>query len=188
VLTLPLLEGLDGKEKMSKSLGNTVGITDAPEEMFGKLMSISDDLMWRYYELLSSVETADLERLRLAVSEGRAHPMRAKEDLAREMVTRFHDAGKAAEAEAQFMKVHRNREAPERIETTRIEGPLPLFKLLANAGLAKSSSEARRLVAQGAVKLDGAVQTDPEAMVEVGGREGVLVQVGKRRFRRVVAP
>ncbi len=190
VLTGPILEGLDARldpatgeiagDKMSKSLGNTVGVAEPPEEQFGKLMSVTDDLMWRYYELLSSRSRAEVAALR------RGHPRDAKAALAREIVARFHGAAAAARAEEQFEKVFRARETPDEVDEREFAlggaAALPLANLLADAGLAASRSEARRLVQQGGVTVDGEKVQDPQAGL---GRGEHLVKVGKRRFVRL---
>jgi len=185
VLTMPLLEGLDGVNKMSKSLGNSVGITEPPEEMFGKLMSISDELMWRYYDLLSFRSVLELQRLRREVQEGR-NPRDVKVMLAREIVARFHGEESAERAHRRFEEVHRGRAVPDDIPLQRltIDGEsLGIAHLLKRAGLVQSTSEAFRLVDQGAVRLDGERVSDRALAVDVGGAH--VLQVGKRRFARV---
>ena len=181
ILTMPLLEGLDGVEKMSKSKNNYVGITEKPNEMFGKLMSISDDLMWRYFELLSFRSIPEIQFLRQEVSEGR-NPRDAKVMLAQEIVTRFHSAKAAGDALTDFE--HRARGGvPEEIAGVALSGaPLTIGQLLKQAGLVPSTSEALRNVEQGGVKIDGVVIGD-KALKLPAGR--YLVQVGKRRFARV---
>ena len=188
VMTLPLLEGLDGVEKMSKSLGNYVAVEDPPEEMFGKLMSVSDALMWRYWMLLTDVPPADIEARRAAVRRGERHPMDVKFELARVITTEFHGADATAAAEQRFRAVHQRREAPDAIEEVRLAesaAPLLLARVLVLAGLAPSNSEARRLILQGGVKVDGTVVRDPLATVAAKAGSTLLVQVGKRRFARV---
>jgi tyrosyl-tRNA synthetase len=186
VITLPLLEGLDGVQKMSKSLGNYVGIDEPAKEMFGKLMSISDELMLRYYELLTDITPGGLAGLKADLASGAKHPRQVKEDLAKEIVARYHSRA-AAEHEAQeFIRVLRERELPEEIEevTVKAGGPtLWLPKVMAEAGLAASTSEARRLVTQGGVQVDGEKVTD--AGLEVAAGKTYLLKVGKRRFKRV---
>ncbi len=185
VLTLPLLEGLDGVNKMSKSLGNYVGITEPPEEMFGKLMSISDELMWRYFDLLSFRPVQELERLRREVSEGR-NPRDVKVMLAREIVARFHGEASAEHAHGRFEEVHRSRAVPDDLPLQRLaieSGSLGIAHLLKRAGLVQSTSEAFRLVNQGAVRLDGERVSDRALVVGVGAPH--VLQVGKRRFARV---
>jgi tyrosyl-tRNA synthetase len=185
VVTMPLLEGLDGISKMSKSLGNYVGITDPPEEMFGKLMSISDDLMWRYFDLLSFRAIAEIERLRGEVREGR-NPRDVKVILAYEIIARFHDAASAERAHRRFDEVHRNRGAPDDLPLQKlaIEGAsLGIGHLLKSAGLVSSTSEAFRLIEQGAVRIDGERVCDRTRSIALG--EPHVYQVGKRRFARV---
>jgi tyrosyl-tRNA synthetase len=189
VMTLPLLEGLDGVEKMSKSLGNYVGVEDPPEEMFGKLMSISDQLMWKYWTLLTDLEPAGVAALQRAVTGGERHPMDVKFELARTITSDFHDLPAAKAAEAHFRALHQRREVPEEITELRlpsVEPTIVLAKLLAGAKLAGSNADARRLVEQGGVKLDGEVVRDP--LTVLAGTPGAtyLLQVGKRRFARVI--
>ncbi|HET7753912.1 MAG TPA: tyrosine--tRNA ligase [Anaeromyxobacteraceae bacterium] len=194
VLTGPILEGLDAKldpatgriagDKMSKSLGNYVGVAEAPEEQFGKLMSVSDELMWRYYELLSARSTGEIAALRAG------HPRAAKVALAKELVTRFHGAEAADRAEEQFEKVFRAKDVPDEVDERAIalEGApsLPLARLLADAKVVASNSEARRLVAQGGVSVNGERFADPQGALGAGEW---LVKVGKRRFVRFkIAP
>jgi tyrosyl-tRNA synthetase len=185
VLTMPLLEGLDGVQKMSKSLGNYVGIDEPPGEMFGKLMSISDDLMWRYFELLSFRASSEIEALRSAVAGGR-NPMEVKFELASELVARFHDKAAAERAHADFIARYRHRETPEDLELAVITTTTPMLgivQLLARSGLVDSTSEARRLIGQGGVSSDGVRISDPMAQIPVGSES--VYKVGKRRFKRV---
>jgi tyrosyl-tRNA synthetase len=188
VMTLPLLEGLDGTEKMSKSLGNYVAVEDPPGEMFGKLMSISDDLMWKYWLLLTDREAADIDRLRAATAAGESHPMDVKKELARTIVTEFHSEQDAVEAQQEFERVFSSRDLPSDIPVVAVAvvaETMLLSKLLVEAGLASSNSEARRLMEQGGVRVDGEAVRDPKAEVATGGSEPLLVQVGKRRFARI---
>ena len=185
ILTMPLLEGLDGVNKMSKSLGNTIGITDPPAEMFGKLMSISDDLMWRYLELLSFASSQQIAGWRGEVAQGR-NPRDVKVALAQEMVTRFHDRPAAEKALAQFEAMFRQGEIPANIPEVELRAPpggLPIAQLLKQASLVTSTSEALRLIAQGGVRLDGAKVADKALLIAIG--TVVVVQVGKRKFARV---
>jgi tyrosyl-tRNA synthetase len=185
VITMPLLEGLNGVNKMSKSLGNYVGITDPPGEMFGKLMSISDDLMWRYFELLSFRTAADLALLRRQVIEG-LNPRDAKFELARELVARFHGAEAGEEAQADFVRRFRDRGLPADMETAELRVPvggLVITHLLRQAQLVSSNAEAVRMIEQGAVRIDGERVTSRD-LVLVPNVE-LVVQVGKRRFKRV---
>jgi tyrosyl-tRNA synthetase len=185
VLTMPILEGLDGVQKMSKSLDNYVGINESPAEMYGKLMSISDVLMWRYFELLSFKSSAELDSLRKAVAEGR-NPRDVKAELASEVVARFHSPSAARMAEEEFVGRFRRGDLPEDVPeltlTTDGDG-LPLAILLRDAGLTRSSSEALRLIAQGAVRIDGVRISDKARDVRCGTT--AIYQVGKRRFARV---
>jgi tyrosyl-tRNA synthetase len=185
VITMPLLEGLDGVNKMSKSLGNYVAIADPPETMFGKLMSISDELMWRYFELLSFRPLAELESLRRGVAEGR-NPRDVKFELCAELVARFHDAAAAAEAQARFIARHRERALPTDLALQRIEvdGPAArLAQLLKEAGLVASNSEAHRKIDEGAVRIDGNRVGDRGLMIPAGAEH--VFQVGPRRFARL---
>jgi len=187
VVMMPLLEGLDGINKMSKSLNNYVGITETPKEIFGKIMSISDELMLRYYELVSDVGLDALRRVKDGVTgkEGGAHPMESKKALAREIVTRFHDAEQAAAAEAAFSHQFGQKEVPEDIPVCQVQSAEPIWicKLLADADLVKSNGEARRLLKQGAVKIEGEKVSDPDMELSPGA--DCVLQVGKRRFVRI---
>jgi tyrosyl-tRNA synthetase len=187
VMTTPLLEGLDGVEKMSKSLGNYVGVAEAPGEMFGKLMSISDELMWRYYLLLTDVGEVEIQELQRHVATGRLHPKQAKVDLASRIVADFHsaDAAKAAATafEARFSRGELNSENLPEIRVTAVGGTLSIAKLIAVAGLAASTSEASRKVEQGGVKVDRAKVSDPRA--KVGGERSLILEVGRRAVRVV---
>ena len=185
VLTMPLLEGLDGVQKMSKSLDNYVGIDEPANEMFGKIMSISDDLMWRYFELVSFRSARDINGLKGEVDGGR-NPRDVKFELATEIVTRFHDAAAAEEALAEFRNRFSKGALPAEIPECSIDNSgqdLALVSVLKQAGLTKSMSEGRRLIAQSAVKVDGVRIEDVDSELS-SGRE-VVVQVGKRRIARV---
>jgi len=185
VLTMPLLEGLDGVNKMSKSLGNYIGITDPPEQMFGKLMSISDDLMWRYFDLLSFRPNAELLRLREAVGAGR-NPRDVKFELGMELVDRFHGAGTGARARDEFIARFQQGALPEDLaEVSLSAGPagLGIAHVLKGAGLVPSTSEAFRQLKQGAVKVDGGRVEDASLVFAVGAAH--VFQVGKRRLARV---
>jgi tyrosyl-tRNA synthetase len=189
-MTLPLLEGLDGVEKMSKSLGNYVAVEDPPEEMFGKVMSVSDELMWRYWTLLTDQPPSEIDIRKRRVASGERHPMEVKFELARTITTDFHNAAAAHTAEEHFRTVHQRRERPDDIEKITIVAssePRLLAKILLEAGLAPSNGEARRLLQQGAVKIDGEPQRDPFASLTVDSGRSYLVQVGKRRFARLIA-
>jgi tyrosyl-tRNA synthetase len=185
VLTMPLLEGLDGVEKMSKSKGNYIGITDAPGEMFGKIMSISDDLMWRYFELLSFRTLDDIEELEKRVAEG-MNPRDAKFELALELVERFHDAKAAEAAKEEFISRFREGAMPDEMPEISLEskdGRLGIAHLLRGAGLVSSTSEAFRMIKQGAVRIDGVKVEDRGLEIDAGSTN--IYQVGKRKFSRV---
>jgi tyrosyl-tRNA synthetase len=182
ILTMPLLEGLDGVEKMSKSKNNYVGITEPAGEMFGKLMSISDTLMWRYFELLSFRPMAEVERLRAECESGR-NPRDAKVMLAQEVVERFHSRAAAEHALAEFEARFRAGALPEDMPEVALSGaPLGIAQLLRQAGLVPSASEATRNIEQGGVRVDGSRVEDKGLKLEAGT---YVVQVGKRRFARV---
>ena len=185
VLTMPLLEGLDGVNKMSKSLGNYVGITDTPTEMFGKLMSASDELMWRYLELLSFESMAIIAQWKKEVGEGR-NPRDIKVLLAQEIVTRFHTRHAAEEALAEFEARFRQGVLPQdmpEITVVSQNGVIGIAQLLKQAGLVDSTSDALRMMDQGAVKLDGERVSDKSLQIKAGAV--VVAQVGKRKFGRV---
>ena len=185
ILTLPLLEGLDGTAKMSKSLGNYVGITDAADEMFGKLMSISDELMWRYIDLLSFEPADHIARWKREAAEGR-NPREIKVHFAKELVARFHNDFAANQAEKSFNARFRSGELPENMPEFNVASArdrLPLAQVLKECGLVVSTSEALRLLDQGGIRVDGEKVTDRNRTVAKGST--VVVQVGKRRFARV---
>ena len=185
VMTVPILEGTDGVNKMSKSLGNYIGIKEPPEEQFGKLMSISDTLMWRYFELLSRRDIQTIARWQREVQDG-LNPRDVKLDLAEELVARFHGVEAGRRAREAFLARFSRGEMPDDIPETELSVPsghLALPQLLKETGLAKSTSEAIRLIRQGGVRLDGARVDDPDVALNKGATP--LVQVGKRRFLRV---
>jgi len=185
ILTLPLLEGLDGVNKMSKSMDNYVGITEPPAEMFGKLMSISDDLMWRYYDLVSLRAAEDIARLKRECAEGR-NPREAKVALAQEIVARFHSRRAAEEALAQFDARFRQGAIPDEMPEVTVHtngAGMPIAQLAKQAGIVDSTSEALRLIQQHGLRLDGEVVSD-KALAVLAGRT-VIIQAGKRRFARV---
>jgi tyrosyl-tRNA synthetase len=186
VITLPILEGLDGVQKMSKSLGNYIGITEPPEEMFGKLMSISDELMWRYFELLSFRPMSEVEAWRRAAAQGE-NPRDIKFRLAEELVTRFHDASSAQRAKSGFIARFQKGAMPDEMPHLSLPahegGGLPVANLLKGADLVRSTSEAMRMIGQGAVRVDGE-RIDDRALTIQSGTTHVY-QVGKRRFARV---
>ena len=183
IVTLPLLEGTDGVQKMSKSLGNAIGIADHPNETYGKIMSISDTLMNKYYELLSTRDSAQLQ----AIQQGEVHPMDAKKQLATELITRFHDAVAAESAAADFAQRFQRRELPSDMQEFAWAGHEPevwICHLLREAGLTKSTSEARRMVQQGAVRVDTERIENADLKIQAQGEK--VVQVGRRRIMRVI--
>ncbi|WP_124949895.1 tyrosine--tRNA ligase [Sulfuriferula thiophila] len=186
ILTMPLLEGTDGINKMSKSLGNYIGITDAPGEIFGKIMSISDGLMWRYIELLSSASLATIAEWKAAVAAG-TNPRDIKVRFAQEIISRFHNAVAAKQALVDFESRFRQGGIPDDIETVTLEsvnGGLPIAQVLKQAGLTTSTSDALRMIEQGGVKLGGDKVSD-KALVLTAGSE-IVLQVGKRKYAKVV--
>jgi tyrosyl-tRNA synthetase len=188
-MTLPLLEGLDGVEKMSKSLDNYIALRDEPRDMYGKVMSISDDLMLRYYELCTDITSSEIAALRRDLEAGHRHPRDAKAELARRIVTDFHGAAAASVAEVHFEKVHRARQAPDAIEEVRLPAsgaPITLPRALVACRLAASVSEARRLIEQGGVSVDGIRVSSVTAALTAGSSGSHLLQVGKRHFRRLI--
>ncbi len=185
ILTMPILEGLDGVQKMSKSLNNYIGINDAPDDMFGKVMSISDELMWRYFELLSFRPMSEIEGFKQQIAEG-TNPRDIKFLLAEELITRFHDAAAAKKAQesfiARFQKGAMPDEMPE-LTITAAGGAIPLINLLREAGLVASTSEAMRMIDQGAVRIDGERVEDKKLEIASGSQQ--VYQVGKRKFARI---
>ncbi len=188
VMTVPLLEGLDGVEKMSKSLGNYVGVDDPPNEMFGKLMSVSDEMMWKYWLLLTDRTEEEIEALRAEVSAGKRHPMEVKKELARTITGELHSPEAARAAQAEFEKVFSRKERPTEIPEVELASPgggILLSKLLVAAELAASNSEARRLIQQGGVSVDGERCADARTELDASPGRSYLVRAGKRRFARV---
>jgi tyrosyl-tRNA synthetase len=181
VLTTPLLEGLDGVEKMSKSLGNYIGVTEPPEEMFGKVMSVSDALMWKYYELLTDMSVSEIETLK-----AKGEPMQAKMSLARRIVADFHSKSAAEEASRHFDSVIRKKEMPDEIPEKAVPaGAYSLSALLVSSGLASSRTEAKRLIEQAAVSIDGRRAAADETL-NLTASGGLVLKVGKRKFVRIV--
>ncbi|GBE37868.1 MAG TPA: tyrosine--tRNA ligase [Nitrospirae bacterium] len=186
VIMIPLLEGTDGVNKMSKSLGNYIGITETPKDMFGKIMSISDELMLRYYELLSRMSLDELKALQNGIEDGSIHPKKAKQDLAQEIVERYHGKESAVKARDEFEHIFREKGLPDEIPVFKLRGEddkkwLP--RIIKDNGLAKSTSEAMRLIRQGGVSIDGKKWDDPGK--DLPGKE-FLLKVGKRKFLKVV--
>jgi len=185
VLTVPILEGLDGKNKMSKSLDNYVGIDEEPNEMFGKIMSISDDLMWRWFDLLSFKSTDEINNLKTEKNDGR-NPRDIKIELAKELVSRFHDLKSADLAETNFVNQFQKKNMPDDIEEVSFaisESSIPLANLLKDCGMTSSSSEAMRMIKQGAVRIDEKKITDTKHLVSSG--TSAIYQVGKRKFKKI---
>lgn len=183
-LTLPILLGTDGYQRMGQSRGNYIGVDEPPEEMYGKVMSIPDHAMRNYFDLLSSFEPAQIADIERRIASGDLHPRDAKMMLARDIVTIYHDAEAAARAEAHFRRVFQERELPEAMPTHQLAKPQNIVDLLAELGLAKSKSEARRLIAQGGVRLGGKLVESIEETLLPG--QEVILQVGKRRFVRLM--
>jgi tyrosyl-tRNA synthetase len=211
-LTMPILVGLDGQRKMSKSLGNYVGITEAPSQMFGKLMSISDDMIWPYFDLVTDHTPEEIAALRAKVKSGETHPMDAKMSLAQEIIAGFHGALAAEKAAAEFQRIFRDRKAPQemkeivlkrlpmgisvRSKSTSVSsshmanelsiGPEKWSKLLAYLGQASSTSEAERIIKQGGFEINGLLVKDPTCKVDLNQAESYEVRVGKKKFLRIV--
>jgi tyrosyl-tRNA synthetase len=182
LVIMPLLEGTDGVKKMSKSLGNYIGISESPKEMFGKLMSVSDELMVRYYELLSHISIGEFTALKKGLAGGAVHPMKAKEDLAFEIVERYWGRDSAVQAKKEFEHIFKDRELPEDIPAVTIPSGGWLPQIMKDTGLSKSSSEAIRLIQQGGVKINETSVTDPDVQLPKGDH---VMKVGKRRFLKV---
>ena len=184
VMTLPILVGLDGIKKMSKSLGNYVGLAEAPEEMYGKIMSIPDSLLWHYFELCTKIPAGEIEKMKKKVKEG-ANPRDYKMHLAREIVSIYQSPNEAKKAEENFIKVFQKKEAPEEIKSVKLKvKSLNIVDLLIEVKLAQSKSEVRRLIEQGGIKVDNKVVKDPKIEIAIP-EDGVLIQKGKRHFVRV---
>jgi tyrosyl-tRNA synthetase len=183
---MPLLEGTDGVQKMSKSLGNYIGINEPPSEIFGKVMSISDDLMWRYYELLTDLTTEQIAALKNGAEKGERNPRDIKAELAKSIISDFYSTDDAQNAEEEFVKVFRAKQTPDVVEELSLESGLwKLPRLLVGSGLVASMAEARRLVEQGGVSVDGAKRSDSGFELDLSPDKSILLQVGKRRFIRV---
>jgi len=182
VLMMPILEGLDGVQKMSKSLNNYIGVTDEPNDMFGKVLSISDDLMWRFYELLSTKSLEDIAALKSGVEDGTLHPKKVKEDLALEITARFHSETEAVEAKAEFEKVHAKSQIPTEIPEFSCDGEVWIAKALVDCNIEPSTSQARRDIKQGAVKINQEKISDMQLQLTTGE---YILQVGKRKFAKL---
>ena len=187
IMTMPILVGLDGERKMSKSLGNYIGITDPPGQMFGKLMSVSDELMWSYYELLTDFGSPVIVRLREEVKMGVLHPMDAKMQMAHTIVAGFHGEEAAQEASDEFRLVYRDRKAPTDMPEMKLAwGTRPLHLVLTETGLASSRSEAERLMKAGAVEANGEIEKDVKKTILLNPGDMLALRVGKKRFLRVI--
>ncbi|HET8796274.1 MAG TPA: tyrosine--tRNA ligase, partial [Thermoanaerobaculia bacterium] len=188
VLTMPLLEGLDGVEKMSKSLGNYIGIDEEPGQIFGKVMSISDALMWKYYTLCTDLTPDEVTALKTRVESGAWHPMEAKRELAKSIIRDFHHAEAADAAEAEFRRIFSERQTPTDVEEITLAAgaePMLLSKVITLAGLAESNKDAQRLIAQGGVLVDDAKIDSTRHALDCGAGKSYLLKVGKRRFAKV---
>ncbi len=186
VIMMPILEGLDGVQKMSKSLGNYVGITDEPNDMYGKIMSISDELMWRYYELLSDLSEEEIDRMKREIEEGKLHPKKAKEMLAFEITKRFHNEVLAQQAAKHFDEMFKKKDIPEDIETIEYnldESDIWIAHLLKNIGFVKSTSEARRMIKSNAVSINSEKVKDENLRLKKGE---YVIRVGKKKIAKVV--
>jgi tyrosyl-tRNA synthetase len=189
VITTPLLEGTDGVQKMSKSYGNYIGINEQPKDMFGKIMSISDTLMWRYFELLTDMAMADIEKMKLDAKTGAANPRDVKVRLAKEIISTYHGREAAEKAHQEFESVFKKGNLPEDIQQYRVEkqdladGKVWVCTLLTKSGLTPSNAEARRLIKQGAVTIDNKKISDENLKVEP--KDGLIIQAGKRRFVKI---
>jgi len=190
ILMMPLLEGLDGVKKMSKSLGNYIGISEPPNEMYGKTMSVPDELMVKYFELVTDLSNEEIAAIRQGLADGTLHPRDAKMKLAHTLVRMYHGEEAARQAEDYFRTVFQERALPDEIPVVAVErgkledGRMWIVRLLVELGLVHSNGEGRRLIQQGGVRIDGEKVTDVDAAVTV--RDGMVVQVGKRKFAKVV--
>ena len=182
VIMMPLLEGLDGVNKMSKSLGNYIGVTDAPNDMFAKTLSISDELMWRWYELLSEKSTEEIANLKADVASGKAHPKTVKEALALEITARYNGETAAKEAKAEFDRVHSQNQIPTEIAEFELKAGVWVVEALTACGLASSNSQARRDIAANAVSINQKKLSDEQLKLEAGE---YILQVGKRKFAKL---
>lgn len=182
VLMMPILEGLDGVQKMSKSLNNYIGVTDEPNDMYGKILSISDELMWRFYELLSTKTLDEIDALKSGVSDGTLHPKSVKEELALEITTRYHTNELALAAKEEFQKVHAQSQTPTEIEEFEVDGEIWIAKALVDCKIEPSTSQARRDIKQGAVKINQEKISDIELQLTKGE---YILQVGKRKFAKL---
>lgn len=189
IMTTPLLEGLDGVDKMSKSKNNYIGITESPDDMFGKVMSVSDVLMWRYYELLTDVSMPEIERMKAEVEAGKRHPRDTKVELAKRIIADFHSQSAANEAEAEFNRRFREHQAPTDVESRTIKpdsAKIKIVDLLVIAELAASKAEARRLISQGGVRINNERVGEAAAEFDTATAKEILIQVGKLKFLKIL--
>ncbi len=186
VLTMPLLEGLDGINKMSKSLGNYIGITDPANDIYGKTMSVTDELMFRYYELLSDLTSYEIDKLKQGLEQGALHPKEIKQKLARELTARFHSEEEAVQAQQNFENVFAKHDLPDDLPEFKLSSDEPVWlpKLMVDSGMVSSTSDGRRMIKQNAVSIDGEKVGDTNFAVEPAG--DLILKVGKRRFCKVV--
>ncbi len=182
IIMVPLLEGLDGVNKMSKSLGNYIGVTEDANTMYAKTLSISDELMWRYYELLSSKTLQEIEELKIGVKNGSLHPKKAKEKLALEITSKYHDANAANTAKEEFDKVHSQNDLPSEIDEFIFNGPIWVAKVLCDSNLSNSTTQARRDINSGAAKLNQEKINDEQLQLQKGE---YILQIGKRKFAKI---
>lgn len=189
IMTTPLLEGLDGVNKMSKSLNNYIGITESPDDIYGKAMSISDELMWRYYELLTDLTIDEISKLKNDAETGKRHPRDVKSELAKKIVADFHSQAEADRAESEFIRRFREHQAPSDIDSQSVKAPagkIKLVDLLLQTDLVPSKAEARRLISQGGVKLNGEKIADVVYEIDTGTVDKAQVQVGKLKFLNII--
>lgn len=188
VLTMPILEGLDGVNKMSKSLDNYISVVDSPKEMFGKTMRISDELMFRWYELLTDITSTQLGQLKLDVSEGRKHPRNVKVDLAKFLIKRFHSQTEAQAAEDEFNRIFVEKGLPDEVPDFEVsaEAQVALVALMVKAGMAASNSEAGRLIQGGGVQIDGEKVSDPRLKMDLQAGQAFVVKAGKKKYVKIV--
>jgi tyrosyl-tRNA synthetase len=188
VLTMPILEGLDGVNKMSKSLDNYIAVVDTPKDMFGKTMRVSDELMYRYYELLTDMTVPEIQKMKEDVKAGTLHPRQVKVNLAKTLITRFHSAAAADNAEAEFQRIFVDKGLPDQIEEFRVEAQeaVGLCHLMVQAGTAQSNSEASRLILGGGVQIDGEKILDPRHRHDLVAGAEFILKVGKKKFVKVI--
>jgi tyrosyl-tRNA synthetase len=183
VLMMPILEGLDGVQKMSKSLNNYIGVKDEPNDMFGKILSISDNLMWRYYELLSSRSISEIEDLKQGVKDKSLHPKKVKEQLASEIVDRFHGEGAGESSRAEFEKIFAQKKMPTNLKEYKLKANIGIIQALVDCNLVPSTSQARRDIKAGAVRIDQEKVMDEKILLQSGE---FILQKGKKNFVKII--